>query len=217
MQVDMRYEAARRYFLRVPESQFDGCEIPDILINRIRKNGHIECQTMELMKLNQKIEDSHQEVVLMSDKTIQTLLDNIRGEIQTLFKVCESVALLDMIAGFVQLATTGEEYVRPEITECIAIKAGRHPVKEKVNCTPRIMSRVNLDIRSIPPLNSSPMMSLPQRPRDFRSVYFPNMETLCSKSFVVSKLVTKGYSEVGKNSTLLIYISLSSYWLQYVR
>lgn len=84
------------------------------------------------MKLNQRIEDSHQEVILMSDKTIQTLLDDIRGQIPSLFRVCESIAMLDMIASFGQLVTTGD-YTRPEITDCIAINAGRHPVREKVN------------------------------------------------------------------------------------
>jgi DNA mismatch repair ATPase MutS len=52
------------------------------------------------MKLNQRIEDSHQEVVLMSDKTIQELVDKVRGEIPHLFRVCESIAMLDMITAF---------------------------------------------------------------------------------------------------------------------
>lgn len=85
------------------------------------------------MKLNQRIEDSHHEVVLMSDKMIQELIDNIRGEMPILFRVCESVAMLDMIAAFGQLATVGGEYVRPELTDCIAIKSGRHPVRERVS------------------------------------------------------------------------------------
>ena len=86
------------------------------------------------MKLNQRIEDSHQEVVLMSDKTIRDLLDNIRGEIPSLFRVCESIAMLDLIAAFAQLVTTNKygEYVRPELTDCLVIKSGRHPVREKV-------------------------------------------------------------------------------------
>lgn len=86
------------------------------------------------MKLNQKIQDSHNEVILGSDKTIQELLDNARSEIPNLFKVCESIAMLDMIASFGQLVTNQDSYVRPEITDCIAIKSGRHPIRDKV-CT----------------------------------------------------------------------------------
>jgi DNA mismatch repair protein MSH4 len=136
IQAETKYDNARRYWLRVSESDFDGRALPDVLVNRYRKKSYIECQTIELMKLNQRIEDSHQEVVLMSDKTIQNLLDNIRGEIPALFRVCESVAMLDMIAGFCQLATAGDEYVKPEIADCLAIKSGRHPIREKVSSIP---------------------------------------------------------------------------------
>lgn len=138
MQAETRYENSRRYYLRLPDGEFDGRDIPDILVNRYRKKGFIECQTLDLMKLNKRIESSHQEVVLMSDKTIQTLIDDIRGEIPALFRVCESIAMLDMITAFAHIVVSSEEdYTMPEITDCIAIKSGRHPVREKVrsSCT----------------------------------------------------------------------------------
>lgn len=132
MQAETKYDNSRRYYFRVSENDFDGRPLPDILINRFGKKGFIECQTLELVKLNQRIEDAHEEVICMSDKTVEELLDNIRGEIPSLFKVCESIALLDMIAAFVSLAINNE-YVKPEIGNIFAIEAGRHPVKEKLH------------------------------------------------------------------------------------
>jgi DNA mismatch repair protein MSH4 len=67
---------------------------------------------------------------MMSDKTIRELLDDIRGEIPALYRVCESIALLDMLAALAQIATN-YNYTRPELTAHVAIKAGRHPVCEK--------------------------------------------------------------------------------------
>ena len=96
----MRYDNSRRYWLRICETSLDGRPLPSIFINRYHKKGYIECQTLDLVKLNQRIEDSHQEVVLMSDKTIQKLVDDVRGEVPHLFRVCESIAMLDMIAAF---------------------------------------------------------------------------------------------------------------------
>lgn len=87
---------------------------------------------MDLVKLNQKIVDSHHEVVNMSDRSIQELIDDIRGEMAILFQVCESIAILDMLASFAQLVTT-HDYVRPELTGTLAIKAGRHPIREKIH------------------------------------------------------------------------------------
>ena len=91
----------------------------------------IECQTLELVKLNQKITDAHNEVINMSDRSIQELIDDVRTEIHPLFKVSESIAMLDMIASFAQLVTA-EGYVKPELTDTLAIKAGRHPVRDKI-------------------------------------------------------------------------------------
>ncbi len=93
----------------------------------------IECQTLKLVKLNQKITDAHNEVVNMSDRSIQDLIDDVRTEIHPLFKISESIAMLDMIASFAQLVTT-QDYVKPELTDTLAIKAGRHPIRDKIQC-----------------------------------------------------------------------------------
>jgi DNA mismatch repair protein MSH4 len=105
--------------------------IPDVFINVVKRKRMIECQTLELVKLNQKITDAHNEVVNMSDRTIQDLIEDIRTKIHPLFKISEGIAMLDMIAAFAQLVTT-QEYSKPEIIPTLAIKAGRHPVREKI-------------------------------------------------------------------------------------
>ena len=132
IKIETKFETARCYYLKIAETELEDRQIPDILINRVRKKGYMECQTLLLLQLNQKIEAAQQEVILKSDDTILGLLDSIRGEASSLYRICESVALLDMIAGLVQLATTSEDYVRPDIDDTLAIKAARHPVKEKV-------------------------------------------------------------------------------------
>jgi DNA mismatch repair protein MSH4 len=61
----------------------------------------------------------------------------VRGEIPSLFRVCESIAMLDMIAAFAQLVSSRSygDYTRPELTEWLCIKSGRHPIREKVRST----------------------------------------------------------------------------------
>jgi DNA mismatch repair protein MSH4 len=105
--------------------------IPDVFINVVRRKKMVECQTLELVKLNQKITDAHNEVVNMSDRTIQGLIEEVRTKIHPLFKISEGIAMVDMIAAFAQLVTT-QEYSKPEITATLAIQAGRHPVREKI-------------------------------------------------------------------------------------
>lgn len=95
------------------------------------KGTWIECQTLVLVQLNHRINDSHNEAIMLSDKVVQELLDAFRIHVPNLFRVCESIALLDMIAAFGQSATT-RDYVRPEVGDTLALKGARHPIFERV-------------------------------------------------------------------------------------
>lgn len=131
LSLDLRFESARSFYLRVPASSLEDRTLSNDFINVFRKKGYIECQTLALMKINQKITDAHNEVVNMSDATVQQLIDGVRTQIAPMFKISESIALLDMLAAFAQVVTT-DGYVKPEITPALAIKAGRHPLMEKI-------------------------------------------------------------------------------------
>ncbi|KAL8685427.1 MAG: hypothetical protein Q9224_005821 [Gallowayella concinna] len=128
----MRYDTARQYYIRVATSELEERPLPEVFINSFRKKNFVECQTLDLLKLNQKIIDSHHEVLQMSDRSVQELIDNVREGVAPLFKTCEAIALLDMIASFAQLVTL-QDYCRPELTDTLAIKSGRHPIREKIH------------------------------------------------------------------------------------
>ena len=68
----------------------------------------------------------------MSDRSIQELIDDVRSEISMLFRISEGIAMLDMLAAFAHLVTT-QDYARPELTDTLAIKAGRHPIRERIH------------------------------------------------------------------------------------
>lgn len=128
----MKFEPARQYYIRVAAGELEERELPDIFINVFRRRKIVECQTLDLLKLSQKIADSHYEVIQMSDGSIQELIDNIRQDIAPLFKICDAIALLDMLAAFAYVGIA-QNYVRPEMTETLAIKNGRHAIREKIH------------------------------------------------------------------------------------
>lgn len=128
----MKYDTARQYYIRIAVSELEDRNLPDIFINVFRKRNIIECQTLDLLKWNQKIMDSHYEVLQMSDRSIQDLIENLRAEIAPLFKISDAIALLDVIASFAHMVTT-QDYCRPELTRTLAIKSGRHPIREKID------------------------------------------------------------------------------------
>ena len=128
----MKYDTARQYYIRIAASELENRNLPDVFINVFRKRNIIECQTLDLLKWNQKIMDSHHEVLQMSDRSIQELIENLRAEIAPLFKISDAIALLDVTASFAHLVTT-QDYCRPELTRTLAIKSGRHPIREKIH------------------------------------------------------------------------------------
>ncbi|THX49502.1 hypothetical protein D6D06_08528 [Aureobasidium pullulans] len=129
--LELVYDNARQYYLRLNASELEERNLPPVFINVIRKKNKIECSTLDLRKRSQKITDSHTEVLLMSDKAIQELISEIRVYMSVLFKVSESIAMLDMLSSFAHNVTL-QDYTRPRITHTLGIKAGRHPIRDKV-------------------------------------------------------------------------------------
>ncbi|RYN24608.1 hypothetical protein AA0115_g7941 [Alternaria tenuissima] len=80
-----------------------------------------------------KIAVSHQEVILMSDEAVEALIDKVRSHMSIMFKICEAVAMLDMVymieQSMVSIKLMGTQ---PRLTDTLAIEAGRHPIKEKI-------------------------------------------------------------------------------------
>lgn len=131
LSLELKYDTSRQYYIRIPASELEGRDLPNEFINSFKKKNIVECQTFDLLKWNQKIVDSHHEVLQMSDRSIQILIEDVRAEIEPLFKISEAIALLDMIASFAHLVTL-QDYCRPEITSALAIKSGRHPIRERI-------------------------------------------------------------------------------------
>lgn len=129
--LELKYDTARQYYIRVHTSELEDRILPEEFINQFRKKNIIECQTLDLLKSNQKILDSHHEVLQMSDSAVQELINTIRDDLAPLFKISDAIALLDMLAAFAHLVTT-QDYTRPEMTSTLAIKDGRHPIREKI-------------------------------------------------------------------------------------
>lgn len=128
--MELKYDTSRSYYISLSAFELEGV-LPDEFINVVKRRDRIECQTLDLVKLNQRILDSHYEVISMSDQAVQELLEKICEGVPDLFKISEAIATLDTLSAFAHLVTI-QEYVRPEITDVLAIKSGRHPLHEKI-------------------------------------------------------------------------------------
>ena len=129
-----KFDNVRQFYLRLKADELEERDLPAIFINVYRRKDMVECQTLDLLKQNQKIAHAHSEVLMLSDKSVQGLISNVREHMSILFKICEGIAMLDMLSSFAQVVTS-QDYVRPQIAETLAIRAGRHPIREKIHNT----------------------------------------------------------------------------------
>ncbi|KAK4897518.1 MutS protein msh4 [Elasticomyces elasticus] len=128
-----KFDNTRQFYLRLKAEELEQRDLPAIFINVYRKKDIIECQTLDLMKRNQKIADAHTEVLMMSYAAVQELIADVREHLSTLFKISEALAMLDLLAAFAQLITSSPgDYTRPSISDTLALRAARHPIKEKI-------------------------------------------------------------------------------------
>ncbi|KAE8866001.1 hypothetical protein PTNB29_03148 [Pyrenophora teres f. teres] len=116
IRLDLKFENARQFYIKIATSELDDKVLPPRFTNVIRRKNHVECQTLELMK---------------RDQAVETLIDEVRSHMSVMFKICEAIAMLDMIVAFAHLVTVNN-YTQPQLTDTLAIEAGRHPIKENI-------------------------------------------------------------------------------------
>ncbi|KAJ8463218.1 hypothetical protein ONZ51_g10391 [Trametes cubensis] len=108
-----------------------GGQLPSGFIDVVAQKGRLVFSSLELKKRNARMKDALDETLILSNKIIQDLADEIVVDIGALYKASEAVALLDVLWSFAH-ASILRNYVRPEFTGTLAIKGGRHPVLESV-------------------------------------------------------------------------------------
>ncbi|XP_064400656.1 mutS protein homolog 4-like isoform X2 [Halichondria panicea] len=112
-------------------------QLPDVFIKVVRHKNCLSFTTFDLMRLNARANDALAAVYQMSYIVLKELLSDIREQIGCLYKLTESVAMLDMLHSFAHSCTVSD-YVRPEFTNTLAVKQGRHPMLEKISYDPPI-------------------------------------------------------------------------------
>nr|POF02998.1 muts protein like 4 [Quercus suber] len=129
-----KFDGGRQFYLRLSADDLGQEDLPPVFINVSKKRDIVECQTLDLIQRNQKISDAHMEVVMMSDQAVRDLIKDLREHMSVLFKISESISMLDMLSSFAHLVTS-MNYTRPIIQDALAFRASRHPILEKIQTT----------------------------------------------------------------------------------
>uniref|UniRef100_A0A8B9LTZ0 MutS homolog 4 n=1 Tax=Astyanax mexicanus TaxID=7994 RepID=A0A8B9LTZ0_ASTMX len=107
------FSTARGFFIQL---SLEGVVLPEgHLPEEFIKKNNYSFTTLDLMKMNSRL----------SNENISTHL------IHCLYKLSDAVSMLDMLLSLAN-ACTLSDYVRPEFTDTLAIKQGRHPTLERI-------------------------------------------------------------------------------------
>lgn len=90
--------------------------------------------TNQIVSFNTRFKDLIQEIYNLTEKNLLELLSKIHSKIGCLYKVSESIAILDLLFSYTTLVANSQDYTKPEITKDgpIVIQQGRDPILEKI-------------------------------------------------------------------------------------
>ncbi|XP_037342966.2 mutS protein homolog 4 isoform X2 [Pungitius pungitius] len=127
------YSTARGFFIQMkleggvlPEGK-----LPSEFIKVTKHKNNYGFTHPDLIKMNERCDEALREIFHMSYVVICQLLSTIHEHIHCLYKLSDAVSMLDMLLSLAN-ACIVSDYVRPEFTDTLAIKQGRHPILEQM-------------------------------------------------------------------------------------
>uniref|UniRef100_A0A8C1FWP5 MutS homolog 4 n=1 Tax=Cyprinus carpio TaxID=7962 RepID=A0A8C1FWP5_CYPCA len=123
----------------------------------IKKNNY-GFTTVDLMKMNDHSEEALKDIFHMSYVVVSRLLSDVCEHIHCLYKLSDAVSMLDMLLSLAH-ACTVSDYVRPEFTDTLAIKQGRHPILERISGQQQISNDIYISEGSNFVIITGPNMS----------------------------------------------------------
>lgn len=131
-----KYNARRGFFIVAHDSTVEQIlSIPHTpFINAVQKKQHVECTTMELVKLNNRIDCALKEIYVLTESSVEELISKLSEMTEELFMATEAFALLDMLCSFAFCVNSSPGmFTCPEIRESgIHIKESRHPLLNNI-------------------------------------------------------------------------------------
>ncbi|KAM9466550.1 mutS protein homolog 4 [Clarias gariepinus] len=127
------FNTTRGFFIQMRMEGFglpDG-QLPGEFIKVTRQKNNYSFTTLDMMKMNDRCDEALKEIFHMSYIVVCRLLNDVYSHIHCLYKLSDAVSLLDMLVSLANVCTISD-YVRPEFTDTLAIKQGRHPILERM-------------------------------------------------------------------------------------
>uniref|UniRef100_A0A8C3T4Z3 MutS protein homolog 4 n=1 Tax=Chelydra serpentina TaxID=8475 RepID=A0A8C3T4Z3_CHESE len=130
----MSFSSARGFFIQMNAecAALPNGQLPSDFTKITKMKNAYSFTSADLIKMNERCQESLREIYHMTYLIVCKLLSEIYEHIHCLYKLSDTVSMLDMLLSFAH-ACTLSDYVRPEFTDTLAIKQGWHPILEKIS------------------------------------------------------------------------------------
>jgi DNA mismatch repair protein MSH4 len=95
--IDLKFDEQRGYYMVTKKSELEKRQLPSVFTNVSAQGVKLIYDSLDLCKKNAKLRHSLNEIYVLSFETIMKLIDDVRVYIGCLYKVCEGIAMLDMV------------------------------------------------------------------------------------------------------------------------
>ncbi|XP_021052643.1 mutS protein homolog 4 [Mus pahari] len=128
------FSSTRGFFIQMTTdcAALSSDQLPSEFIKISKVKNSYSFTSADLIKMNERCQESLREIYHMTYMIVCKLLSEIYEHIHCLYKLSDTVSMLDMLLSFAH-ACTLSDYVRPEFTDTLAIKQGWHPILEKIS------------------------------------------------------------------------------------
>uniref|UniRef100_UPI00398F1709 mutS protein homolog 4 isoform X1 n=1 Tax=Pristiophorus japonicus TaxID=55135 RepID=UPI00398F1709 len=128
------FSTTRGFFIQLSceGASFPNGQLPSEFMKVTVMKNTYNFTTTDLIKMNERCHESLREIYHMTYLVVCKLLSEIYKHIHCLYKLSDAVSMLDMLLSFAHTCTLSD-YVRPEFTDTLAVKQGRHPILEKIS------------------------------------------------------------------------------------
>ncbi|KAL5248605.1 hypothetical protein ACHWQZ_G017698 [Mnemiopsis leidyi] len=133
------FTSARGFYIII--SMKSPPDLPPVFVKVQKQKNSVTCTTGNLIKLNDRINDSLNDIYLMTNEVTKGLLQEIYPLVGCLYKLSECSAMLDMITSFAAVCALSD-YTRPEFTDTLALKDSVHPIIGKIDSVQAVSNDV---------------------------------------------------------------------------
>lgn len=105
--------------------------LPTVFVQPVQSRSSIHCSTLEIISLSDRAMEAMDQCIILTNQLISAHLECITEDIDVLFRLTDSIALLDMCLCFADVvALSSSSYVCPDITKqgSIVLNGARHPI-----------------------------------------------------------------------------------------